>query len=206
MNQDNPETSEAPDIDIDNDTPIETTSEADVETLRQRVAAAEREAERYRDEHLRALAEIENLRKRMSRDVEAANKYGAERLIKEILPVKDSLDMGLAAASEGQGVDADSDGRVQALVEGVQMTIELFENTLKNLGVSIVDPQGERFDPERHQAMNTVATAEVPAGQVVAVLQRGFLLHDRLIRPALVSVSSAPSGESGSEPGEPAAS
>lgn len=137
-----------------------------------------------KDEILRARAELDNARKRAERDVEAAHKYGQERLIQEILPVKDSLDLGLAAAHTATDIDG--------LRQGMSLTAKMFADFLEKLGIQAVDPVGERFDPERHQAMTTEESAETPPGTVVRVMQKGYLLNERLLRPALVVVARAP--------------
>lgn len=137
-----------------------------------------------KDEILRARAELDNARKRAERDVEAAHKYGQERLIQEILPVKDSLDLGLAAAHTATDIEG--------LRQGMSLTAKMFADFLEKLGIQAVDPVGERFDPERHQAMTTEESAETPPGTVVRVMQKGYLLNERLLRPALVVVARAP--------------
>ena len=139
------------------------------------------EVETLKNEILRARADAENFRKRAARDVEAAHKYGLERLIGELLPVKDSIDMGLAAAQ--------SAGDVESLTEGMELTVKLFNDFLDKLGVTEIDPHGAQFDPDFHQAMTVEESAEAEPGTVLRVMQKGFLLNDRLVRPALVIVA-----------------
>ena len=139
------------------------------------------EVETLKNEILRARADAENFRKRAARDVEAAHKYGLERLIGELLPVKDSIDMGLAAAQSAS--DAES------LTEGMDLTVKLFNDFLDKLGVTEIDPHGAQFDPDFHQAMTVEESAEAEPGTVLRVMQKGFLLNDRLVRPALVIVA-----------------
>ena len=143
------------------------------------------------DEHwnalLRAKAEMENLRKRAERDVENAHKYGSEQYVAEILPVWDSLEMGLSAASE-EGAD------VEKVREGMELTLKMLAGAMEKLGVSQIDPQGETFDPEQHQAMTMQETDQMEPGKVVSVIQKGYALNDRLIRPALVIVAKKPQG------------
>ncbi len=157
---------------------------SEIERLQAELQARERELEKLRDDALRAMAELENTRRRAARDVENAHKFGLDRLVGELLPVKDSMELGLSAAEGGQ--DA------QAVREGLELTLKMFTDALEKLGVLAVDPAGQKFDPEYHQAMTTVPSAEVPPGTVVAVMQKGYVLNDRLVRPALVSVAKAP--------------
>ncbi len=136
-----------------------------------------------KEDVLRTQAAMENQRKRHERDLEGAHKYGTERLINELLPVKDSLDLGLMAAQTANDVTA--------LREGLELTAKMFGDFLEKLALVPIDPLGERFDPERHQAMTMEASVEVEPGNVLRVMQRGYLLHDRLLRPALVVVAKA---------------
>ncbi len=147
-----------------------------------RVSQLEDELNLARAEHLRLLAEMDNQRKRLARDVEAARKYGTERLLGDLLPVVDSLTAGLNAATE----DAEK------LREGMVLTLQLLDKALENHGLVMINPMGERFDPERHQAMSLVDGNGAEPGTVVAVLQKGYLLNDRLLRPALVAVAREP--------------
>lgn len=141
------------------------------------------------DEHwnqlLRANADLENARRRARQDVENAHKYGVERFVQELLPVKDSLEMGLAAASNSDNDSAAS------LKEGVELTLKMFDSALEKFSVKTVDPVGEAFDPALHQAMTTQESTEHEPNIVIAVMQKGYQLHDRLIRPAMVVVSKA---------------
>ena len=142
------------------------------------------------DEHwnqlLRANAELENTRRRAKQDVENAHKFGVERFVQELLPVRDSLEMGLAAASH-----ADND-TAASLKEGVELTLKMFDSALEKFSVATLNPLGETFDPALHQAMTLQESAEHAPNTVIAVMQKGYQLHDRLIRPAMVVVSKAP--------------
>ena len=138
-----------------------------------------------KDEILRVRAEMDNARKRAERDVEAAHKYGQERLVNELLPVKDSIDLGLDAAHTATDLDA--------IRQGMALTAKMFSDFLDKLAIKVVDPSGERFDPDRHQAMTMEETADVAPGTVLRVMQRGYVLNERLLRPALVVVAKAPS-------------
>ncbi len=138
-----------------------------------------------RDELLRLRAEMDNVRKRAERDVEAAHKYGQERLLQELLPVKDSMDLGLDAAGSTSDIDS--------LREGMALTAKMFGDFFDKLSVKVLDPAGERFDPEFHQAMSTEESVEAEPGTVLRVMQKGYALNDRLVRPALVVVARAAS-------------
>lgn len=144
----------------------------------------EQEIKTLKEEVLRARAEVENIRKRAERDVEAAHKYGLERLIQEVLPVKDSMDLGLAAA--------DSATEIETLKEGMAMSVKMFEDFFEKLHIKALDPEGGRFDPEFHQAMSTEESTDIAPGLVLRVMQKGYVLNDRLVRPALVVVAKAP--------------
>ena len=133
-----------------------------------------------REDNLRLLAEMENQRKRLQRDVEAARKYGAERLVHELMPVADGLDAALRA-----------EGDPAKLRTGVEMTSRMLARALEGQGVSAIEPQpGDAFDPQAHHAMNVVPAPNLPSGSVVTVLQRGYRLAERVLRPAMVSVAS----------------
>ncbi len=140
------------------------------------------EAASHLDDLLRARAEIENLRKRAARDVENAHKFGLERFMSELLPVKDSVELGLNAADDTE-VDA------QKLREGLELTLKLFNTASGKFGLQEVNPEGESFDPEYHQAMSTQEVAGKEPGTVITVVQKGYLLNERLLRPAMVIVA-----------------
>jgi molecular chaperone GrpE len=143
---------------------------------------ARREAASHMDDFLRARAELDNLRKRSARDVENAHKYGLERFMNELLPVKDSIELGLNAA-DGSAADADK------LREGLELTLKLFDTASEKFGLKEVNPEGEDFDPEYHQAMSMQDAEGVPSGTIVTVVQKGYVLNDRLLRPAMVIVA-----------------
>ena len=134
-----------------------------------------------KDELLRSRAETENTRKRAEKDIAAAHKYGLERLVQDILPVKDSMDMGLE-------IPVDSDVS-DAFREGMELTSKMFGDFFEKLNVKAINPAGEMFDPEFHQAMMTEPSSDVEKGTVTKVMQQGYLLNDRLVRPALVVVA-----------------
>jgi molecular chaperone GrpE len=135
------------------------------------------------DRYLRAAAEMENVRKRAARDVEHARKFALEGFGRELLAVKDSLEMGIAAADTA---DAES------LLAGSEATLKLLAGTLERFGVTEIDPEGEPFDPELHEAMTMQPSADVEPGSVLTVIQKGYTLNERLLRPARVIVASEP--------------
>jgi len=134
------------------------------------------------DKLLRSNADLENLRKRNERELENAHRYALERFVAELLPVKDSMELGLSAARED---GSDSTG----IREGIELTLKMFSSALEKFAVAEVNPEGEAFDPEFHQAMTLQEIEGVAAGTVVNVVQKGYLLNQRLIRPAMVIVS-----------------
>ena len=146
------------------------------------LAEARREAEENLDRALRAQAEIENVRRRMTRDVEHAHKFALERFVSELLPVKDSLELGLAAAAEKEASAA-------GIAEGMGLTLRMLEQAMEKFGVRAVDPAGEPFDPEFHQAMTMQESDTAESGTVLTVVQKGYLLNERLVRPAMVIVA-----------------
>lgn len=144
---------------------------------------ARAKADDHWNQILRIQAELENTRRRAQADVEKAHKYGLDKFAQELLPVKDSLEMGLAAA-EG------SDHEIAAkLREGTELTLKMFTGVLEKFGVKEVNPLGEPFNPELHQAMTMQPSEEYAPNTVTLVMQKGYTLNDRLIRPAMVMVS-----------------
>jgi molecular chaperone GrpE len=132
-----------------------------------------------RDESLRERAELDNQRKRLARDVEQARRFANERLLSQLLPVLDSLEAGLAV----QGDTA------HHLREGMELTLKQLLKVAADNGMTPIDPRGETFDPDWHQAISQVAVADAAPGSVVQVFQKGYALNDRLLRPALVVVA-----------------
>ena len=140
--------------------------------------AVQTELAKLREDTLRDRADLENQRKRLERERDMARKFANERLLSDLLPVIDSLEAGLAAA-----------GDVTALRQGIELTLRQLLKVTADNGLVVVDPAGQPFNPEHHQAMSTVDSAEHPPGHVVQVYQKGWLLNDRLLRPALVVVA-----------------
>jgi len=133
---------------------------------------------------VRAKAELENLRKRHDRDLSNAHKYALERFVNELLPVRDSLELGLNAAQ-------DDNADVAKLREGTELTLNLFTSVMEKFNVAVIDPEGEPFNPELHQAMAMQQVEDVEPNTVVTVVQKGYSLNERLVRPAMVIVSQA---------------
>lgn len=165
-------------------------SEEQIAALTSQLEEAQGKATEYWDQVLRAKAEVDNLRRRTERELENAHKYALDRIAQELLPVVDSMELGLAAAyAEG--------ATVETLREGTELTLKMLLGTLEKFGIKAVDPSGEPFNPEFHQAMTTQPASHVEPNTVLNVFQKGYLLNDRLIRPALVVVSAT----AGQEPG-----
>jgi len=143
------------------------------------LAEVQAKADENWERYLRASAEIENIRKRAGRDVENAHKFALERFGKELLGVKDTLEMGLAV--EGASVET--------LLEGSNATLKLLASTLERFGIVEVDPAGEPFDPDFHEAISMQPSENVEPGSVVNVVQKGYTLNGRLLRPAMVIVA-----------------
>lgn len=155
---------------------------ADVDTLARQLDEYETRLAEMRELMLRERAELDNQRKRLQRDLEQARRFANEKLLAELLPVIDSLERGLAL----EGSD------YAGLRSGVELTLRELTRIAESNGLKVVDPIGQPFDPERHQAMSMVPSGEHQPGSVVSVMQKGYVLNDRLLRPALVAVSKAP--------------
>jgi molecular chaperone GrpE len=154
------------------------------------LAEAKREAFEYKDKLLRTLAEMENLRKRTEREVADARQYGIAGFARDVLAVADNMHRALSTIDEAQR--AASDPTVQAMIEGIELTERELMKSLEKNGVKQFTPQGEKFDPNLHQAMYEVPNADVPSGHVAQVIQSGYMIGERMLRPALVGVSKAP--------------
>lgn len=172
-------------IDGIDSSPAETELETEP-TLEEQLAAAKAQAEANREQCLRAQAEMENLRRRTQRDVENARKFALEKFAKELLGVKDSLEMGLNAAQESDAPDVDK------LIEGTDLTLKQLCQAFEKHALLEINPVGEKFNPERHEAMAMQASEEHEPNTVITVVQKGYALNDRLIRPAMVLVAKAP--------------
>ncbi len=156
--------------------------DADAAALQASVTTLEAQVAALKDQELRTQADMQNVRRRAEMDVEKAHKFALEKFTNELLPVMDSLERAIEASQS-------DDDAVKALREGVEMTLNMFVSGLEKFKVEQVSPVGEAFNPELHQAMSMVPNPDVPANHVMAVMQKGYTLHGRLIRPAMVIVS-----------------
>ncbi len=156
----------------------------EVESLKGRLAAAEARAAENWDKALRAAAELENVRRRVERESAQLQKYALERILGELIGVNDSLELALKAVAR-------ENEETRKHLEGLELTHKQLWQTLERYGVSQVDPSGQPFNPDLHEAVSTMESAEVAPNHVLSVMQKGYKLHDRLLRPAMVVVSKA---------------
>ncbi|MDH5182337.1 MAG: nucleotide exchange factor GrpE [Gammaproteobacteria bacterium] len=157
----------------------------DVEVTVGLLEDARAKADEHWNLYLRSQAEMDNMRRRAEKDLESAHKFGLEKFASELLPVKDSLELGLAAVEEN------SDEAVEKLREGTELTLKMLGTALEKFGIKEINPVGEVFNPEQHQAMTMQESAEAAPNTVLIVMQKGYLLNERVMRPALVVVSKA---------------
>lgn len=164
--------------------PINTnaTADAELEALRAALTEAEAEAERSKEVALHVRADMENLRKRLERELDKSRRFALERVLSDLLPVVDSLNASL-------GSDQAS---LEQLREGAELILRMMNKVIVDHGLKEIDPLHQPFDPELHQAMSLQPNAELAPNTVVQVFQKGYRLHERLLRPALVVVSKAP--------------
>lgn len=156
-----------------------------IEKLKQEISSANEEARKNWDLYLRERADLENARKRHQREREEAIRFANDRLLKEMIPVLDNLERAVDHADQGNDDN-------QGLLEGVNMTINQFRKALEDFGVKGINAIGAAFDPNLHQAMGQVESGEHAPNTVVSEFQKGYLLHDRLLRPSLVMVAKVP--------------
>ncbi|MDX1551511.1 MAG: nucleotide exchange factor GrpE [Marinobacter sp.] len=151
------------------------------------VEALKAQAQEFQEQMLRSQAEMQNVRRRAEIDVEKAHKFALEKFVKELLPVADSLEKAVES-TEGH---EDAGELVASIREGVEMTLNLFMNSLGKFNVEQLNPLGEPFDPQQHEAMSMVPAPNAEPNSVVAVVQKGYMLNERLVRPAMVVVAKA---------------
>ncbi len=151
-------------------------------TIEEQLEQAQVTIKDYWDQMMRLRAEIENNRKRAERDVENAHKYAMKNFAEALLPIIDSMEMGMSAAEA-------ENATLQSIREGSELTMNMFIQVLEKQGLTQVDPVGEKFDPEQHQAISMVEDDNAESNTVISVMQKGFLLNDRLVRPAMVVVA-----------------
>jgi molecular chaperone GrpE len=161
--------------------PVEEVVEGELLQMEQALIKAEEELVTHRDAMLRMQAEMDNLRKRLNRDLEKSRKFALERVMKDILQVRDSMELGLETDS--------GSATAEQLREGQALTFKMLDKVLQDHDLEIINPVGEAFNPDFHQAMTVLPSEEFEDNSVMEVLQKGFKLHDRLIRPAMVVVS-----------------
>ncbi|HET7203447.1 MAG TPA: nucleotide exchange factor GrpE [Steroidobacteraceae bacterium] len=162
----------------------EASAQTEVERLAAELAASQAQLTEARDAQLRAYAEMENVRKRAQRDVEAAHRFAVERFAADMIEVRDAPELGIAAAGAAPGA--------ATLVEGMQATLRMVDKAFEKAGITVLDPLGQPFNPEFHEAMVTQPSAEHAPGSVMAVIQKGFTLNGRLLRAARVVIARAP--------------
>jgi len=158
---------------------------SEIDALRAELDAAKTQIAEHLDRFLRAKAEADNTRKRTEQEIANSRKYAVESFAAEMLAVHDSLDLARSVSL------VDSTVAVEKMHEGLELTLKLMDDVLVKFGVTQINPKGEKFDPARHQALGMVESADVPPNHVVTVVQKGYLLRDRLLRPAMVMVAKA---------------
>ena len=162
-----------------------TTAELSVEDLRRQLIDAADQVQQYKDVALRAEAEMQNVRRRVARDVENAHKFGIERFLVSLLPTVDSLEKAVEAANQEPETN-------RAILEGVEICLKMLLDALTRENVVQLNPVGEPFNPEFHEAIQVIESAEVAPNAVAMVIQKGYTLNERLVRPAMVIVARAP--------------
>ena len=155
--------------------------EVDVEFLQGQLEKLQEQSKASLDKVVRAQAEMENLRKRAARDVENAHKYALEKFTNELLPIMDSLELGLSASVKAKNLDD--------LCKGMELTLEMFNTVMEKFGITMIEPKGEKFNPELHDAVSMQETNDSNSGIIIEVMQKGYTLNGRLIRPAMVVVA-----------------
>ncbi len=168
---------------------VEEQADFTLEEVLEKLAEEKEGAARARDDLLRVQAEMQNLRRRTEQDIEKAHKYGQEKFSTELLTVMDNLERALEAASGHE------DETVKAIYEGVDLTLKSFTDCFNRFHIGSVDPMGEPFNPQLHQAVTILENPDVEPNTVIEVMQKGYTLHGRVIRPAMVVVSKEPESE-----------
>jgi molecular chaperone GrpE len=151
------------------------------------VIAAETKMADQKDSVMRAIADADNVRKRAQGEIDKARKFALEKFAGELLPVADNLERALQVANP-------EDEAIKPIIDGVELTLKSFFSTIEKFGMTVIDPQGQPFNPEQHQAMSMQENTELPPNTVLAVMQKGYEINGRLLRPAMVMVTRAPEG------------
>jgi molecular chaperone GrpE len=162
-------------------------AEAPVDPVAEALALLTAERDELKDRILRTLAEMENLRRRTEREVADARTYAVTNFARDMLNVADNVRRALESVPADQRASAE--GSLKGLIDGIELTGRDLDKTLERHGVKAVEPEGQKFDPNRHQAMFEVPNPDVPAGTVVQVMQTGYVIGERVLRPALVGVA-----------------
>ncbi|MDJ0958610.1 MAG: nucleotide exchange factor GrpE [Arenicellales bacterium] len=161
--------------------------EVDVETLQVELEQLKEDVEEHKEKYLRAMAEVENTRRRAENDVSSARKFAVESFAGETLSVRDSLEL-----AAGIVISAEDSDVIDKMKEGLDLTLKQLDNVFAKFGIEPIEPElGEKLDPERHQAMTVQESSDVEPNHVVTVVQKGYSIHDRLLRPAMVVVAKA---------------
>lgn len=179
LSEPNENSSEDPGNDQNTESETEDTSVSSVEQLQQALQEAQEKSSEHWDLYTRSVAELENVKRRAEKDVQSAHKFALEKFSQDLLAVKDSLELGLST----EDTDADK------LREGTDLTLKMLSQVLEKFNIVEINPVGESFDPNHHQAMTMQSSNEYEPNTVIAVMQKGYLLNDRLLRPAMVIVS-----------------
>ena len=179
-NKDNPTEVEEVETEAENET-VETT-EITIESLQATLEKTQTEADKQRDIALRTVAEMENLKKRQNRELQNAHKFALEGFVNDLLGVRDTLELGLNAAH-------DENASLEKLTEGSELTLKMLADVMEKFGVKKVESEGQTFDPDFHQAISMVPNKEVEPNTILQVVQAGYTLNERLVRPAMVIVS-----------------
>lgn len=164
-------------------------TEVSEESHDEKISALSKRVATLSDQFVRERAENDNLRKRQQRELSNAYKYATEKLHRDLLPVVDSLTLGLQAAIDSEPQDGEGGTALERFIEGLKMTLDLFRDTLSRHGVEEIDPLGEKFNPERHEAVTMMPSPDHEPNRVIQVAQKGYLLNGRTIRAAQVIVS-----------------
>lgn len=167
--------------DLEGELESEEQADTDIDSLMNQLEKEKELAQTNLDLALRVQAEMDNLRKRTARDVENAHKYALERFVNELLPIMDSMELGMSAAESAENIDD--------LREGMTLTMKMFSAAMEKFNVKTLEPQGEKFNPEQHEAVSMQEIDGAESGTVVTVMQKGYELNGRLVRPAMVVVA-----------------
>ena len=185
MDNNDAEEAQAPDIAPEDEAPVQEESlgeeSGQLEELQQKIEVLEKQARESMDTALRAQAELDNVRKRSTRDIENAHKYALEKLAVDVLPVLDSMELGVSSIEESEDNPT--------LKEGMELTLKLFRDVLEKYGIEQVETDGQKFDPEKHEAVSMQEKDDSESGEILSVFQKGYTLNGRLIRPAMVVVA-----------------